>query len=165
MGGEFTRWRDRKSFSYANKLNTNIEYWIWIHILLLLILDVTSKSVNDQTKSTKEDASKKTETGKVTSIQSIFQFFNVRKPLFVIKLNLKVKEPKALTFHFFRWRFLHTVTYSWTFPLRGKRDIIIQQWISANKLNLSSLVSFRVRYISILQIYAVTGIVAKATRT
>lgn len=69
--------------------------------------------MNDQTKSTKEDASKKAETGKVTFIQSIFQFFNARKSLFVRKPNLKVKEPKALTVpEFFRWRFLHTVTYS-----------------------------------------------------
>ena len=72
------------------------------YFIFLLILDVTSKSVNDQTKSTKEDASKKTETGKVTFIQSIFQFFNARKSLFVLKLNLKVKELTALTFHFFR---------------------------------------------------------------
>ena len=74
--------------------------------------------MNDQTKSTKEDASKKTETGKMTFIQSIFQFFNAQKSLFVIKLNLKVKEPKALAFHFLRWRFLHSV--------RKERYIIIQ---------------------------------------
>lgn len=82
--------------------------------------------MNDQTKSAKEDAPKKAETGKVTFIQSIFQFFNARKSLFVIKLNLKVKEPKALHSTSSGGVFCTLLHIPEHFPLRGKRDIIIQ---------------------------------------